>query len=174
MSETDCYNYAMDKKILSVLGAVINPLLLIVPWFLCGKDEINVSGLFYLEKTTVYMHILYFYFLGYLLFCLYRHVPVYKWVLFGITSLTAVWIPYIEGTVSAGLHLLFSYSSFLLFGWIIVPLLIHNQKEQQLFTAVLFTCVLLCVTAGKITGSSEILFAWYVSAWCAHYRNIIG
>ena len=81
-------------------------------------------------------------------------------LLFLITAVIAILIPYEEGSLTATLHLLFSYLAFFFFNAAYLPL---HLKYSVLYEMTLILCALLCFSAGKITGLSELIFACMVS-----------
>jgi hypothetical protein len=83
--------------------------------------------------------------------------------LFAICTIGALFTPYIEGSFSAGMHLVSAYAAFLFFNAIYLNILKLHAGYRSCYFGMLFFVCLLCFTAGQISGLAELVYACMVS-----------
>lgn len=98
--------------------------------------------------------------LSWIFYLLVPHMSLKERILTAVLFAGSVLVPYREGT-TAGLHLLFSYGSFLIINIIWIRVYKNDPKILQSYAALLFFCALLCLTASSVSGIAEALFMLY-------------
>jgi hypothetical protein len=83
--------------------------------------------------------------------------------LFAICTIGALFTPYIEGSFSAALHLLFAYGAFLFFNAVYLKILRTHAGYRSCYFGMIFFVCLLCFTASQISGLAELVYACMVS-----------
>ena len=154
----------LKKILIRINGCVLIPLLLCVPLFCFGTDDYNVTGLLNLKDYVLLFHILAIVLLFWTDLLLWKimkkqHVTTRILIPLNILILLALFLPYEEGKSTLNtLHILAAYTAFVIFTCLFVKLMHMNQIFLNIFIMTCILCLLLSLTAGKVTGLSEVLF----------------
>lgn len=162
----------LERWIRIACGYVIFPLLFMIVLWKAGMQEYNITGLLNNDTYSLLMKISSLIILAWFIRTSYiirqrtqlLHNGTDRWLfLFSICTIGAVFTPYIPGSLSADIHLLFSYAALIFFNLLFYDLTSDQISIRNIYFAGLFFCALLCFTAGEITGLAELIFACMVS-----------
>lgn len=164
--------FQLEKYVRLFCGYLLFPFLLTFGLWKAGFTDYNITGLLNLSHMSIATRTIAVCMLVWILRTLYIisqqqlmiKEKMQRYIfLFAICALLAIFIPYIVGTIYSTLHLLFSYVSFFLFNLILFYLLKPYSICWQIYLCVILFAILLCFTAGQITGLSELIYAITVS-----------
>jgi hypothetical protein len=170
----------IEKWIRILCGYVIFPCLLITALFKAGISEYNFSGLLNKDgwRSTMMTAslIMLVWCIRTLLLCSRKEIVHQKkvsfWLcLFSISTMGAVFTPYVASELSATIHLFFSYTAVIFFNIVLYFLFQRNSSARNIYLAVTFFCVLLCFTKGEISGAAELIYACMVSVLLTYLSN---
>ena len=122
----------MRNKYFQCLIFPIIPIVFTLLWIIFAGYETNISK----EYTNKYIRILFF-----------------------LIAILALLFPYIESTIIKNMHLLFAYTTLVLYIFLIKDIPQFFQYRMLFFAACIF-CFFDCILQMKITGLSEIIFLW--------------
>lgn len=164
----------IEKSIRMLCGYVLFPLCLTVMMFKAGINEYNFTGLLNLRGYSAVMRCAAMIMLVWCIRTLWiihhsipGYLPMRTYILllavFAACTGAAVFIPYIEGTMYATMHLCAAYSAFVIFNILMTDVLCSTFSSRTFYLAGIFFAALLCFTAGQITGLAELVYACMVS-----------
>lgn len=155
----------LKKRIVLIIGCVVIPLLLFAPLLAYGMDSYNVTGLLNRDGSGILFHVLAMLLLIWTDILLIRlqkqqHISSKTLIPLNLLILLALFIPYKEGKPLLNtVHITAAYAAFAFFTCYFIFLIHTCQKYLTIFLMTLIFCVFLSLTAGKVTGLSEVLFA---------------
>lgn len=159
----------IEKFLRALCGYILFPVLMIFALLRAGIQNYNFTGLLNLAPAAVYIKSAAFLMLVWYIrtFILLKNNESRAFrlclILFSICAAGAVLTPYINGTAYAAIHLFFSYSALLFFQILLLPLLISESVFRLLYIGGTFFCAMLCLSAGEISGLSELIYACMIS-----------
>ena len=147
------------QKYIQHLIFPIIPLVFTILWLVYAGYETNISVLLSKSKIRIFPQVLCWISLIYLFWKLKDTPQKYIRVLFYLCAILTLIFPYIELTFIKNMHLLFAYSTLVLYVFLIKDLAQFFQYRTVFFAACIF-CFFDCILQMKITGLSEIIFLW--------------
>ena len=147
------------QKYIQHLIFPIIPLVFTILWLVYAGYETNISVLLAKSKIQIIPLILSGITLIYLLWKLKDTTNQYIRALFFLCAILTLIFPYIELTFIKNMHLIFAYSTLVLYVILIKDLPAFFQYRTMFFMACIF-CFFDCILQMKITGLSEIIFLW--------------
>ena len=147
------------QKYIQYLIFPIIPLVFTILWLVYAGYETNISVLLSKSKIRIFPQVLCGISLIYLFWKLKDTPQKYIRVLFFLCAILTLIFPYIELALIKNMHLIFAYSTLVLYVILIKDLPAFFQYRTMLFMACIF-CFLDCILQMKITGLSEVIFLW--------------
>ncbi len=147
------------QKYIQYLIFPIIPLVFTILWLVYAGYETNISVLLSKSKIRIFPQVLCGISLIYLFWKLNDTPQKYIRVLFFLCAILTLIFPYIELALIKNMHLIFAYSTLVLYVILIKDLPAFFQYRTMFFMACIF-CFLDCILQMKITGLSEIIFLW--------------
>lgn len=153
-------------------GYILFPLFLILAMWKAGILEYNFTGLLNEPAYSAWMKAAS---LIMLVWCLrtlwilsrknlnHAREKIIWMIFFGVSTLGAVFTPYIAGTFFADLHLFFSYTALICFNVVFYFISLDQMVWRNLYLGMIFFCALLCIASGEISGPAELVFGCSVS-----------
>ena len=147
------------QKYIQYLIFPIIPLVFTILWLVYAGYETNISVLLSKSKIRIFPQVLCGISLIYLFWKLKDTPQKYIRVLFFLCAILTLIFPYTELALIKNMHLIFAYSTLVLYVILIKDLPAFFQYRTIFFMACIF-CFLDCILQMKITGLSEIIFLW--------------
>lgn len=149
-----------QSKFLWFLGTFCIPLILNVPCFFHLED--NYTGLLSSDKYWLIARILFLLFLVYLSYFFKKER---KWFLcFTMLAFGAFFTPWIEeNSLLCTLHLLFAYSSFLVFNIMLFKRYVYQTKYLTIYLSILIFVFFLCLQAMEVSLLAEAIYGACIS-----------
>ena len=147
------------QKYIQHLIFPIIPLVFTILWLVYAGYETNISVLLSKSKIRIFPQVLCWISLIYLFWKLKDTPQKYIRVLFFLCAILTLIFPYTELALIKSMHLLFAYSTLVLYVFLIKDLAQFFQYRTLFFAACIF-CFFDCILQMKITGLSEIVFLW--------------
>ena len=147
------------QKYIQYLIFPIIPLIFTILWLVYAGYETNISVLLAKSKIRIFLLVLSGISLVYLFWKLKDTPQQYVRVLFFLCAILTLIFPYIELTFIKNMHLIFAYSTLVLYVILIKDLPAFFQYRTMFFMACIF-CFFDCILQMKITGLSEVIFLW--------------
>ena len=147
------------QKYIQYLIFPIIPLVFTILWLVYAGYETNISVLLSKSKIRIFPQVLCGISLIYLFWKLKDTPQKYIIVLFFLCAILTLIFPYTELALIKNMHLIFAYSTLVLYVILIKDLPAFFQYRTMFFMACIF-CFFDCILQMKITGLSEIIFLW--------------
>ena len=147
------------QKYIQYLISPIIPLVFTILWLVYAGYETNISVLLSKSKIRIFPQVLCGISLIYLFWKLKDTPQKYIRVLFFLCAILTLIFPYIELALIKNMHLIFAYSTLVLYIILIKDLPAFFQYRTMFFMACIF-CFFDCILQMKITGLSEVIFLW--------------
>ena len=147
------------QKYIQYLIFPIIPLVFTILWLVYAGYETNISVLLSKSKIRIFPQVLCGISLIYLFWKLKDTPQKYIRVLFFLCAILTLIFPYTELALIKNMHLIFAYSTLVLYVILIKDLPAFFQYRTMFFMACIF-CFFDCILQMKITGLSEIIFLW--------------
>ena len=147
------------QKYIQYLIFPIIPLVFTILWLVYAGYETNISVLLSKSKIRIFPQVLCGISLIYLFWKLKDTPQKYIRVLFFLCAILTLIFPYIELALIKNMHLIFAYSTLVLYVILIKDLPAFFQYRTIFFMACIFW-FFDCILQMKITGLSEIIFLW--------------
>ena len=147
------------QKYIQYLIFPIIPLVFTILWLVYAGYETNISVLLSKSKIRIFPQVLCGISLVYLFWKLKDTPQKYIRVLFFLCAILTLIFPYTELALIKNMHLIFAYSTLVLYVILIKDLPAFFQYRTMFFIACIF-CFFDCILQMKITGLSEIVFLW--------------
>jgi len=147
------------QKYIQYLIFPIIPLVFTILWLVYAGYETNISVLLSKSKIRIFPQVLCWISLIYLFWKLKDTPQKYIRVLFFLCAILTLIFPYTELALIKNMHLIFAYSTLVLYVILIKDLPAFFQYRTMFFMACIF-CFFDCILQMKITGLSEIIFLW--------------
>ena len=151
-------------KILFWLGCIIVPCMLVLSYIIFNIDDAyNYSGLMELHPILfrIFAMIVLVDYVGSCYILSTESVIGHKDVLFislVILLLLSIFFPYhSKESLSASMHLIFSYSAFVIFN-IILYFFVLNERDKQIYTLILVFCFMQSMASMQITGFAQTVY----------------
>lgn len=137
----------------------IIPLIFTILWLVYAGYEANISILLSKPKIRIFPLVLCGITLVYLFWKSKDTTSQYVRVLFFLCAVLTLVFPYIELAFIKNMHLIFAYSTLILYVILIKDLPPFFQYRTLFFVVCIF-CFFDCILQMKITGLSEVIFLW--------------
>jgi len=147
------------QKYIQYLIFPIIPLVFTILWLVYAGYETNISVLLSKSKIRIFPQVLCGISLVYLFWKLKDTPQKYIRVLFFLCAILTLIFPYTELALIKNMHLIFAYSTLVLYVILIKYLPAFFQYRTMFFIACIF-CFFDCILQMKITGLSEVIFLW--------------
>lgn len=147
------------QKYIQYLIFPIIPLVFTILWLVYAGYETNISVLLSKSKIRIFPQVLCWISLIYLFWKLKDTPQKYIRVLFFLCAILTLIFPYTELALIKNMHLIFAYSTLVLYVILIKDLPAFFQYRTMFFMACIF-CFFDCILQMKITGLSEVIFLW--------------
>ena len=147
------------QKYIQYLIFPIIPLVFTILWIVYAGYETNISVLLSKSKIRIFPQVLCGISLVYLFWKLKDTPQKYIRVLFFLCAILTLIFPYTELALIKNMHLIFAYSTLVLYVILIKDLPAFFQYRTMFFIACIF-CFFDCILQMKITGLSEVIFLW--------------
>lgn len=147
------------QKYIQYLIFPIIPLVFTILWLIYAGYETNISVLLSKSKIRIFPQVLCWISLIYLFWKLKDTPQKYIRVLFFLCAILTLIFPYTELALIKNMHLIFAYSTLVLYVILIKDLPAFFQYRTMFFMACIF-CFFDCILQMKITGLSEVIFLW--------------
>ena len=147
------------QKYIQYLIFPIIPLVFTILWLVYAGYETNISVLLSKSKIRIFPQVLCGISLVYLFWKLKDTPQKYIRVLFFLCAILTLIFPYTELALIKNMHLIFAYSTLVLYVILIKDLPAFFQYRTMFFIACIF-CFFDCILQMKITGLSEVIFLW--------------
>ena len=147
------------QKYIEYLIFPIIPLVFTILWLVYAGYETNISVLLSKSKIRIFPQVLCGISLVYLFWKLKDTPQKYMRVLFFLCAILTLIFPYTELALIKNMHLIFAYSTLVLYVILIKDLPAFFQYRTMFFIACIF-CFFDCILQMKITGLSEVIFLW--------------
>lgn len=149
----------MSNKYFQCLIFPIIPIVFTLLWLIFAGYETNISVLLSKPNIRIFPLLLAGISLFYLFLKCKEYTNKYIRILFFLIAILALLFPYIESTIIKNMHLIFAYTTLVLYVFLIKDMPQFFQYRMLFFVACIF-CFFDCILQMKITGLSEIVFLW--------------
>ena len=149
----------MRNKYFQYLIFPMIPIAFILLWVIFAGYETNISVLLSKPNIRIFPLLLSGVSLFYLFWKLKEYTNKYIRIGFFLIAILALLFPYSESTIIKNMHLIFAYTTLVLYIFLIKDMPQFFQYRMLFFATCIF-CFFDCILQMKITGLSEIVFLW--------------
>ena len=149
----------MRNKYFQYLIFPMIPIAFILLWVIFAGYETNISVLLSKPNIRIFPLLLSGVSLCYLFWKLKEYTNKYIRIVFFLIAILALLFPYSESTIIKNMHLIFAYTTLVLYIFLIKDMPQFFQYRMLFFATCIF-CFFDCILQMKITGLSEIVFLW--------------
>ena len=149
----------MRNKYFQYLIFPMIPIAFILLWVIFAGYETNISVLLSKPNIRIFPLLLSGVSLFYLFWKLKEYTNKYICIVFFLIAILALLFPYSESTIIKNMHLIFAYTTLVLYIFLIKDMPQFFQYRMLFFATCIF-CFFDCILQMKITGLSEIVFLW--------------
>ena len=149
----------MRNKYFQYLIFPMIPIAFTLLWVIFSGYETNISILLSKPNIRIFPLLLSGVSLFYLFWKLKEYTNKYIRIVFFLIAILALLFPYSESTIIKNMHLIFAYTTLVLYVFLIKDMAQFFQYRMLFFATCIF-CFFDCILQMKITGLSEIVFLW--------------